>query len=263
MSDQFSAFVKAILGAVPDKAGQAASFIWWSELHDGKSSASMDDICSYFSRARLPQPNRTRLDKELRRSRFVNREKSGNYQLARDGILKFDSLFSEFGSAKTSGELISEIPISRCPYIRDSDIADARKMADLYVSLFCLENSIRRHVESILSKNLGSNWWELAASTSMKKKEQDRRNNEAQNKWIPARSTLGPLYAIDWSDLVTLMRKYEQLFKDTIPDINFLHRFSDLGNLRNVVAHNGVIDEPMQFKRIELAFHDWSRQLAS
>ena len=39
-------------------------------------------------------------------------------------------------------------------------------------------------------------------------------------------------------------------------------RFSDLGNLRNVVAYNGVIAEQMQFKRVELAFHDWTKQIS-
>jgi hypothetical protein len=136
-------------------------------------------------------------------------------------------------------------------------------MAAVYVSLFCLENSVRRHIELTLSRHLGHDWWDNAASASMKRKEQDRRNNETQNKWIPARSGAGPLYSLDWPDLVTLMRKYEELFKASIPDINFLHRFNDLGNLRNVVAHNGVIDEPMQFSRINLALHDWSRQIST
>jgi Swt1-like HEPN len=134
-------------------------------------------------------------------------------------------------------------------------------MADVYLSLFCLENSARRHIEKTLSQALGNDWWDVAASFSMKRKEQDRRNNEAQNKWIPSRSSAGPLYSLDWPDLVTLMRKYEELFKGSIPDINFLHRFSDLGNLRNVIAHNGIIDDPMQFKRIELALHDWAKQI--
>jgi hypothetical protein len=158
-------------------------------------------------------------------------------------------------------DVASQVSLNHCPYIGEEDMVDARKMAGVYLSLFCLENSLRRHIEKVLSQNLGDNWWELAASSSMKRKEQDRRSNETQNKWIPSRSTAGPLYSLDWPDLVTIIRKYEELFKRTIPDINFLHRFSDLGNLRNVVAHNGIIDEPMQFRRIELALHDWAKQI--
>ncbi len=261
MHPDFDAFVQDMLGSMFDKTGQAACFIWWAEQRDGKQSLSMDEICDYFSTARLAQPNRTRLERDFRRSADVTRNKDRRYGLTRDGIQTRDTRFSNFIFAQNVGDLISEIHIDQCPYIGDGDIADARKMADLYVTLFCLENSIRRHVEDVLAKALGTTWWDTAASASMKRKEQDRRNNEQQNKWIPSRSTLGPLYALDWSDLVTLMRKYENLFKDTISDINFLHRFSDLGNVRNVIAHNGVIDDPMQFKRIELAFHDWSKQI--
>ena len=58
------------------------------------------------------------------------------------------------------------------------------------------------------------------------------------------------MYSVDWSDPTTLMRKYEGFFKDTISDINFLHEFSDSGNLCNVVAHNGVIAEAMQIRQV-------------
>jgi hypothetical protein len=199
----------------------------------------------------------------LRALRYVIRDKTGRYQLTQDGIHGGNELFPSFAPQVGVEELVSELRISQCPYINDDDVADARKMATLYVSLFCLENSVRRHIEMVLSRNLGDSWWDIGASASMKRKEQDRRNNEAQNRWIPSRSTAGPLYSLDWPDLVTLIRKYEELFRGSIPDINFLHRFSDLGNLRNVVAHNGVIDEPMQLRRIDLALHDWSRQISA
>ncbi len=261
MNADFHAFVAAMLAAKLEKVGQAAAFVWWAEHHDGKPALLMDEICKYFARARLPQPNRHRLENELRRSIFVTRNKDDQYQLTRNGIHEGETLFPEFVPQHTVGGVTSEIQMSHCPYINDSDVADAKKMADLYVSLFCLENSMRRHIENVLTKSLGQNWWEAAAGASMKKKEQDRSFNEAQNKWIPSRSNSGPLYSVDWSDLVTLIRKHEGAFKDSIPDINFLHRFADLGNLRNVIAHNGVIDDPIQFKRIELAIHDWSKQI--
>lgn len=263
MPTDFQTFVKTILDKKFNKADQAACFMWWAEHRDQRSPLSMEEICVYFEKARLAQPNRSRLEKDLRGIRYVTRDKAGRYQLTHDGIQGGNELFADFRPQISTQELVAEISIAQCPYISDNDVADARKMAGVYVSLFCLENSLRRHIEKVLSRNVGDNWWEAAASSSMKRKEQDRRNNEMQNKWIPTRSDAGPLYSLDWSDLVTLMRKYEELFKKTIPDINFLHRFSDLGNLRNVVAHNGIIEEPMQFRRIELALHDWSRQISA
>lgn len=263
MSADFQAFVKVMLDTRSNKAEQAACFLWWAEHRDSSLSLSIDEICVYFERARLAQANRTRLEKELRGLRYVTRNKTGCYQLTHEGIHGRNELFADFCPQVRVQELVSEITVTQCPYIAEDDIADARKMAAVYVSLFCLENSVRRHIELTLSRHLGDGWWEIAASSSMKRKEQDRRNNEAQNRWVPSRLSAGPLYSLDWSDLVTLMRKYEDRFRGTIPDINFLHRFSDLGNLRNVVAHNGVIDEVMQFRRIDLALHDWSRQISS
>jgi hypothetical protein len=262
MAADFRAFVRAVLDAKNNKAEQAACFMWWAEHRDNRSALSMDEICIYFEVARLARPNRTRLEKDLRALRYVTRDKSGHYQLTLEGIQGGNELFPSFSPQVGLEELVADIGVAQCPYISEGDIADARKMASMYVSLFCLENSMRRHIEIVLSRNLGEGWWEIAASTSMKRKEEDRRNNEAQNRWIPSRSTAGPLYSLDWPDLVTLVRKHEDFFRGSIPDINFLHRFSDLGNLRNVVAHNGVIDEPMQRNRIDLALHDWSRQIS-
>ena len=259
----FDSFVRAVLEARLDKAGHAACLMWWAEHHDGKVGLSMDEICTYFSRARLAQPNRTRLDQDLRRERYATRDRRGLYTLTQSSIEEGKRLFAAFLPEEKINDLFSAIEIRKCPYIADTDIADARQMASVYVTLFCLENSIRRHIERVLSSNLGDNWWDVAASASMKRKEQDRLVNENQNRWIPSRSNLGPLYSVDWTDLATLIRKYESWFKESIPDTNFLHRFSDLGNLRNVVAHNGVIAEGMQFKRVELAIHDWIKQVGN
>jgi len=261
MADDFKAFIKRVAETQPEKVGQATSLIWWAEHRDGKASLSMNEICAYFDKARLPQPNTTRLDGDLRRSRFVKRVNGKRFQLSHEGIQEGVSSYPEFVPVQHPSDLISELTISACPYIDENDIADAKKMAELYVALFFLENSLRRHIERILSQSFGIDWWEKTASSSMKRKEQDRRKNEEQNKWIPTRSDAGPLYSLDWSDLVTLIRKHESIFLPTIGDINFLHRFSDLGNLRNVVAHNGVIDEQMQFERVKLAFFDWAKQV--
>lgn len=267
MADHFNIFAKAVVRANLDKVEQAVAFLWWAEKRDRKPSASVSEICAYFVEARLAKPNSTRLDKDFRKSRLVSRSNGDQFRLSHNGLDWGAELFGTFAiddafeSEKTAEGVVSDIDLTRCPYISDSDLVDARKMAELHVALFSLENSVRRHIEKILVAGLGPTWWDQAASASMKRKEQDRRANEAQNKWIPSRSSYGPLYSLDWPDLVTLMRKYEDLFRASIGDVNFLHRFADLGNLRNVVAHNGVIDEPMQFRRVELAIHDWIKQV--
>jgi hypothetical protein len=267
MQTNFNFFAKAVARANLDKTDQAAAFLWWSEKKEGKPHASIQEICAYFPEARLPKPNSTRLDKDLRQSSRINQMK-GRFRLSHEGLDWGAELFAVFAMdrlfdvEKTAEGILSGIDLKKCPYVTDSDLTDAQRMAELYVHLFSLENSVRRHIQKVLSAALGPDWWEQAASASMKRKEQDRQANEALNKWIPSRSNSGPLYALDWPDLVTLMRKHEDLFRPSIADVNFFHRFSDLGNLRNVVAHNGVIEEQMQFRRVELAIHDWIKQVS-
>jgi hypothetical protein len=95
----------------------------------------------------------------------------------------------------------------------------------------------------------------------MKRKHEDRLDKEKTRKWLPARASLGPLYSLDWSDLITLMRKYEGSFLPLIGDVDFLHRYADLGLIRHVVAHHGFIDEPKEFERVKIALHDWQKQV--
>jgi hypothetical protein len=267
MADYFDTFGKAVVKAELEKAKQATAFLWWAEKRDRKPSVSISEICGYFVKARLPKPNSTRLDNDFRKSKLVSRANGDQFCLSHKGLEWGAELFGIFAieetveAERTAKSVVSDIDLTRCPYISDRDLADARKMAELHATLFLLENSVRRHIEKILTAGLGDTWWDQAASGQMKRKEQERRANEAQNKWIPSRSSYGPLYSLDWPDLATLMRKYEDLFRASIGDVNFLHRFVDLGNLRNVVAHNGVIDEPVQFRRVELAIHDWIKQV--
>jgi hypothetical protein len=81
MAGHFNLFAKAVVRAGLEKADQAAAFLWWAEKRDGKPSASISEICTYFVEARLPKPNSTRLEKDFRRSRLVSRCNSAESNL--------------------------------------------------------------------------------------------------------------------------------------------------------------------------------------
>lgn len=133
-------------------------------------------------------------------------------------------------------------------------------MIRAYAHLYLLENSVRAFIEDVLSKKLGPDWWISAANAQMKKKHADREQNEKKKKWAPARSDFGPLYSLDWPDLITLMRKYEADFLPVLKDIRFLHRLEDLGMYRNVVAHNGVLRDADDFALIRIYYDNWIKQ---
>ena len=170
-------------------------------------------------------------------------------------------LAEEYGEIfETTKAIETRIKLTEIPYLKEGTASEARQMAELYMIAYCLENSVRALVSTVLKEKFGSDWFKTAASTSMKQKHTQRLDNEEKKKWAPTRSDLGPLYSLDWSDLCTLMRKYEDSFLPYIGEIKFLHRFEDLGELRNVIAHHGFFDDESQIKRIELACLDWVGQ---
>jgi hypothetical protein len=136
-------------------------------------------------------------------------------------------------------------------------------MMHAYARLFLLENSMRLFIEKILTEKLGEDWWDKAASSSMKKKHAKRVENEKAKKWAPSRGDVGPLYAIDWTDLITIIRKYPEYFVPQIKEINFLHRYEDAGSYRNVVAHNGIFEDEDSFDIIKIYYRDWVKQLST
>ncbi len=129
--------------------------------------------------------------------------------------------------------------------------------------MHCYENSARTLVEQVLQKKLGDNWWEIAANAAQKGKVKARKEAEGKHCWLTPRGNK-PLYYIDWGDLLSLIRKYEEDFLPYIKDIKFVElRFEELERVRNITAHNGFLPNNEDFQRVILPFKDWCRQTTS
>jgi hypothetical protein len=152
--------------------------------------------------------------------------------------------------------------VSNTPFLSDRDISTAYKMAELYVILHCYENSVRRFIENVLSKELGDDWWEQVASDKMKAIVKGRQEREQKERWLSPRGNMSPLYYLEWGDLVKLIRKEHGVFLPHIGSLRFVeNRFEELESLRNIVAHNGVLPSEDDFQRVIISFRDWCRQL--
>ncbi len=92
--------------------------------------------------------------------------------------------------------------VSNTPFLSNSGISTAYKMGELYVVLYCYENSVRRFIESVLSKELGDDWWEEVASDKMKALVKGRQEKEQKERWLSPRGKTSPLYYLEWGDLV-------------------------------------------------------------
>jgi hypothetical protein len=246
------------------KGEQAEMLTWGLSAGSPALSAGVDvgSIADAFHQLLLPRPKPARLREHFRRSQNIRSLGGGKYLPSREFASSMSSRFGPRASvaAFVSEDALNAIPLP--PYVSEERRADLAKMLPIYAQLFLLENSMRGLVENVLAGALGPSWWELAASEGMKRKHQDRLRNEQTKKWAPARADLGPLFSIDWSDLITLMRKYEVHFKPIVGEIAFLHRYDDAAMYRHVVAHNGAFRDEDDSSIVGIHFRAWIKQIA-
>ena len=242
----------------------AKLFIWFLTDIQGNDDCLMSDIVLCFRDTSLSIPNQTILRRNLRRLKNVTVGHSyRSFRLHRNALIKYHTDYANLVSPSlTPEEIIRErLDVSNTPSLTHTDTENAYKMGQVYVAIHCLENSVRNLIRTVLKDKLGEQWWDKAASAPMKRKVTERKSREIKNKWLTSRGA-DELNYIDWGDLVTLIRKYQDHFISYIGDINFLAlRLGELENLRNVIAHNGLLPDE-EITRIELYFSDWCKQVS-
>jgi hypothetical protein len=243
----------------------AKLFIWILTDIQGKEDCLMSAIIRCFRDANLSTPNQTILERNLRKSKDVTKGHSyKSFRLHRNALQRYRSEYAKLlPPSQSPEEIIRErLDVSNTPLLTTADTENAYKMGQVYVALHCLENSVRNLIRKVLKDKLGEHWWEQAASSGMKQKCTNLKKREEKNKWLASRGA-DELNYIDWGDLVTLIRKYQDYFISYIKDINFVVlRLGELENLRNTIAHNGVLPES-EITRIELYLQDWCKQVST
>ncbi|HEY54805.1 MAG TPA: hypothetical protein G4N91_00790 [Dehalococcoidia bacterium] len=243
----------------------AKLFIWFLTDIQGKEDCLMSDIVQCFRDVSLNIPNQTLLERNLRsqKNEITTGHSYKSLRLHRNALPKYRAKYANLlPPSPPPEEIIRErLDVSNTPLLTPADIENAYKMGQVYVAIHCLENSVRSLIRKVLNNALGEQWWDKAASSGMKRKYSNLKNREGKNKWLASRGA-DELNYIDWGDLVTLIRKYQEYFISYIGDINFVVlRLGELENLRNTIAHNGVIPDD-EIARIELYFKDWCRQVS-
>ena len=243
----------------------AKLFIWFlTDIQGNNDDCLMSDIVRCFRDTSLSIPNQTTLRGNLRRLKDVTVGHSyKSFRLHRNALIKYRSEYANLLSPSPSPEEIirKRLNISNTPSLTPIDIENAYKMGQVYVALHCLENSVRNLIRTVLKNHLGEHWWNKAASSEIKQKVDSRQKSEAKKKWLASRGA-DELHYADWGDLVKLMRKYADKFDDYTGDINFVVlRLGELENLRNTIAHNGILSDD-DIGRIELYFRDWCKQVS-
>ena len=144
----------------------------------------------------------------------------------------------------------------------------------LYPKIYKVENLLRAYLIKFMSTRLGPNWWEITAANDLRRKVNQRKNNE---------KTFGPLikndaYLVDFKDVgrmiysyssgftskqdiiskiqnleekpeaVRELKKqmqsnYQKFFKESFKDNNFQEKWEELEKIRHKVAHNNLFTE--------------------
>lgn len=134
----------------------------------------------------------------------------------------------------------------------------AEKMSRLYVAFFCFENSAREFISQRMRDAHGATWWDTKVPANIKSKVDNRKKDEARNKWHVPRSRENISYT-DFGDMPGIILNNWVDFEDVFDDQSWVKtRFSDMEKSRNVIAHNNVLED-REIERIRLYLQDWGR----
>ncbi len=131
----------------------------------------------------------------------------------------------------------------------------------VYWKLYAIENVIRVIIHSVLSMQIGADWWRLAVGPSLQKKAKRFRSTYTSSPWYSSPGTHA-IYYIDLADLNEILRVNSNLFLPIIPDVDqWMARVEQVRLPRNVVAH---MNWPKQVDRQRIdVFYSDVRSLAS
>ncbi len=140
---------------------------------------------------------------------------------------------------KTASAISSEI-LSK---VLNSDlIQKGKSMSEVYLYLYCIENSLRIFIENVLKNKYGDNYFDQV-SDGIKRTISERKVNEQKNKWLSLRGS-SDLFYLDFKELSSIIRSNWSLFEKYFPSQEWItSKIDDLSQVRNLIAHNSFVSE--------------------
>ena len=117
-----------------------------------------------------------------------------------------------------------------------------REMAEAYLYLYVVENSLRVFIEAVAEQKYGGNFFDsLNVSVEVRKGIEIRKKQESKTRWLRVRGN-NPLYYLDFKELKPLILNNWELFKGYFPEQSWIAtKIDELGDCRNLVAHNSFL----------------------
>lgn len=136
-------------------------------------------------------------------------------------------------------DIISTANNSKLDILSDDVKQKGKEMSELYVTLYCVENSLRNFIDTVLSNALGDNYFSLiSVPNDIAKGIATRKKEESQNKWLPLRGDKD-IYYLDFIDLAKLIQNNWEYFKAYFPSQGWIStKIEELYKVRCLIAHN-------------------------
>jgi len=117
-----------------------------------------------------------------------------------------------------------------------------KEMAEVYLYLYCVENSLRLLIEKVAAEKLGEDFFsKLQLNKGIRENVASRKEEESKNRWLRVRGDSGIFY-LDFDDLGTIIQNNWALFSEYFPDQNWIvTKVKELADCRNLVAHNSYV----------------------
>lgn len=136
---------------------------------------------------------------------------------------------------------------------------NAEKMSDVYILLFCFENSVREFVESRLKETFGvDDWWIKGVPEKIRISAEKKKQKEDKARWHGDRGgsmlsfvdfpELGDIILEQWSEFEVLLGESEWVAA----------MFREFNVSRRVLAHTGILAQA-DVDRIEFKAREWLR----
>jgi len=144
----------------------------------------------------------------------------------------------------------------------EEKVAAGRRMAVIYTAISAFEMSARKLVESVLADALKDEWWEKGASADVRRRAENRMNEEAKVKWHGQRGG-NPIDYTELGDLSKIIRQQWPHFEAFIPSVEWAASIlSVLERSRNVIMHSGELSRE-DIARVGINIRDWTKQVGT
>jgi len=137
-----------------------------------------------------------------------------------------------------------------------------KPMAIVHTAIAAFENSVREFVKGVLAESAGDTWWEDRVSERIRKKAEQRKDDEEKNRWHGTRG-LHPLEFTDLGELGSIMRSNFADFEPFCLNEEWISSvFRVVERSRNVIMHSGLLNKG-DIQRLGITIRDWIRQVGA